>query len=110
MNELVKRLGTEKYEYSAAAFTGDYCGLIENSKDLKSIQDKISSIKTNCQNFNGTRLTYSIKDEAEKFNSNVTGSKFLIVLTDGYDNFLWGMGIDLMKYDIKKIAVIIIKF
>lgn len=104
MNELVKRLGTEKYEYSAAAFTGDYCGLIENSKDLKSIQDKISSIKTNCQNFNGTRLTYSIKDEAEKFDSNVTGSKFLIVLTDGYDNFLWGMGIDLMKYDIKKIA------
>lgn len=104
MNELVKRLGTEKYEYSAAAFTGDYCGLIENSKDLKSIQDKISSIKTDCQNFNGTRLTYSIKDEAEKFNSNIPGSKFLIVLTDGYDNFLWGMGIDLMKYDIKKIA------
>lgn len=104
MNELVKRLGTEKYEYSAAAFTGDYCGLIENSKDVKAIQDKISSIKTNCQNFNGTRLTNSIIDEADKFDTSTTGSKFLIVLTDGYDNFIFGIGIDLMKYDIKKIA------
>lgn len=104
MNELVRRLGTKNYEYSAAAFTGDYCKLIENSKDSKAIQNKISSIKTECQNFNGTRLTSSIKDEANKFDTKVPGSKFLIVLTDGNDNSLFGVGMDLSKYEINKIA------
>lgn len=104
MNELVRRLGTKNYEYSAAAFTGDYCKLIENSKDSKAIQNKISSIKTECQNFNGTRLTSSIKDEANKFDTKVPGSKFLIVLTDGNDNSLFGIGMDLSKYEINKIA------
>lgn len=104
MNELVRRLGTKNYEYSASAFTGDYCKLIENSKDSKAIQNKISSIKTECQNFNGTRLTSSIKDEANKFDTKVPGSKFLIVLTDGNDNSLFGIGMDLSKYEINKIA------
>ncbi len=104
MNELIRRLGTKNYEYSASAFTGDYCKLIENSKDSKAIQNKISSIKTECQNFNGTRLTSSIKDEANKFDTKVPGSKFLIVLTDGNDNSLFGVGMDLSKYEINNIA------
>lgn len=104
MNELVKRLGTEKYEYSAAAFTADYCSLIENSKDLEKIQEKISSIKTDCQNFNGTSITDSVLDEVKKFDTNATGSKFIILLTDGNDNTYFGFPHNFTEYGLKKIA------
>ncbi len=85
MTSLVDRLGTEKYEYSVHAFTGDYCDLIVNSKNTEAIKTKIDSLKTDCQNFNGTELSESIRKYAKTFDLETPGEKYMLVLTDGGD-------------------------
>lgn len=85
MKSLVDRLGIDKYEYSVHAFTGDYCSLITQSQDKEAIKEKIDSLKTDCQNFNGTELSGSIRKYAKTFDFETPGVKYMIVLTDGLD-------------------------
>ncbi len=111
MNSLIERLGTEKYEYSVHAFTGDYCNLITQSKDKEEIQNKINSLKEECQNFNGTELSGSIRKYANTFDFEIPGVKYMIVLTDGVDAGLFTYELysyNLSNYKKKGIKIITI--
>ena len=85
MTSLVDKLGTENYEYSVYAFTANYCDVIKYSKDSLAIKKGINSLKTDCQKFNGTDMSGSIKKFANTFKDDVYGAKYMIVLTDGVD-------------------------
>ena len=85
MTSLVDRLGTDKYTYSVYAFTSSYCDIAVNSKDKKTVIDGINSLKTECQNFNGTDMSGAVRKYASKFDTDSYGKKYMIVLTDGQD-------------------------
>ena len=85
MTSLVDRLGTDKYTYSVYAFTSSYCDIAVNSKDKDTIVNGINSLKTECQNFNGTDMSGAVRKYASKFDTNSYGKKYMIVLTDGQD-------------------------
>lgn len=85
MTSLVDRLGTDKYTYSVYAFTSSYCDIAVNSKDKDTIINGINSLKTECQNFNGTDMSGAVRNYASKFDTNSYGKKYMIVLTDGQD-------------------------
>lgn len=86
MNGLVNRLGVKDYYYSVYAFTNSYCDIVTSSRDKKTITDGINSLKTSCQNFNGTDMSGSIRKYSSKFDFNSYGKKYMIVLTDGIDS------------------------
>lgn len=85
MTSLVDRLGTDKYTYSVYAFTSSYCDIAVNSKDKDVITKGINSLKTECQNFNGTDMSGAVRKYSSKFDTNSYGKKYMIVLTDGQD-------------------------
>lgn len=89
MNGLVDRLGVKDYYYSVYAFTGSYCDIISSSRDKKAITNGINSLKTTCQNFNGTNLSGAIRKYSSNFDFNSYGKKYMIVLTDGIDSGLF---------------------
>lgn len=85
MTSLVDELGTENYEYSVYGFTASYCPMIVRSNDSMEIKRSINRLKTECQRFNGTDMSGSIKKYATTFRDDVYGAKYIIVLTDGVD-------------------------
>lgn len=85
MTSLVDELGTEDYEYSVYGFTASYCPMIVRSNDSMEIKRSINRLKTECQRFNGTDMSGSIKKYATTFRDDVYGAKYIIVLTDGVD-------------------------
>ena len=85
MNALVDQLGTDNYEYSVYAFTADYCEMIKYSNNATAIKQNINRLKKECQRFNGTDMSGSIKKYANTFKNDVYGAKYMIVLTDGKD-------------------------
>lgn len=85
MTSLVDELGTEDYEYSVYGFTASYCPMIVRSNDSLEIKRSINRLKTECQRFNGTDMSGSIKKYATTFRDDVYGAKYIIVLTDGVD-------------------------
>ena len=103
MEKIVSGLGTNDYSYSISGFTGDYCELLKDSKDIDTIKTKINSLKTNCQNFNGTRLNDTIWDEANKFDNESYGHKYIIILTDGKNEELFAKDEIMRNYILEKI-------
>ena len=85
MTSLVDELGTENYEYSVYGFTASYCPMIVRSNNAIDIKRSINKLKTECQRFNGTDMSGSIKKYATTFRDDVYGAKYIIVLTDGKD-------------------------
>lgn len=85
MTSLVDELGTENYEYSVYGFTASYCPMIVRSNNAIEIKRSINKLKTECQRFNGTDMSGSIKKYATTFRDDVYGAKYIIVLTDGKD-------------------------
>lgn len=85
MTSLVDELGTENYEYSVYGFTASYCPMIVRSNNNLDIKRSINKLKTECQRFNGTDMSGSIKKYATTFRDDVYGAKYIIVLTDGKD-------------------------
>lgn len=104
MQKLVSGLGTKDYLYSVSGFTGDYCELIKDSNNIDNINTKINSLKTSCQNFNGTRLNSTISDEADKFDNESYGHKYIIVLTDGRNAEFFGKDEIMYNFAIDRIA------
>lgn len=86
MSSLVQKLGVDKYEYSIYSFTSDYCDIVKSSNNQDAIINGINSLKTECQNFNGTSVTGAIQKYASNFKDDVYGNKYMIVLTDGIDS------------------------
>lgn len=89
MSSLVERLGTDKYQYSVYAFTHSYCDIISGSKDKDAIIKGINSLKTECQEFNGTDMSGAVRKYSSKFDTTSYGKKYMIVLTDGIDTGLF---------------------
>lgn len=104
MQKLVNGLGTKDYLYSVSGFTGDYCELIKDSNDIDNISTKINSLRTDCQNFNGTRLNDTIRNEADKFDNESYGHKYIIVLTDGKNTELFRNDEIMYSFEISSIA------
>lgn len=125
MNSLIDQLSaittttsqfdTSNMRYSVSAFTQDYCALQDWSQSAESAKSAIASVKTNCQNFNGTRVQDSVKKMANSISAKQWGSKYVIVLTDGKEScgglFSWCPSLsssELKKYKENGIRIITI--
>jgi hypothetical protein len=86
MNSLIDSLSEKEIYYKTAAFTGDYCKLMDSSKDVEAVKQSLESIKTNCQNFNGTKVFSALEKAYNDINVSNFGIKYIILLTDGHDN------------------------
>ena len=103
MNTLVERLGTNDYTYSVKGFTGNICDLIESSQDKEEIKSKIESLRTECQTFNGTLMSDTIRKAKSEFDFSQPGVKYIIVLTDGREvaSGLFGYVNELANYELE---------
>lgn len=85
MQALVNQLGSEDILYSVAAFTFDYCRLLDWTDDVGAVNEAIDSIRETCQRFNGTHIQGPTRRMANSIDTTLWGSKYVIVLTDGHE-------------------------
>ena len=99
MNDLVERLGTDDYIYSVHSFTHNNCDILDGSTDIEEIKNSINSIKTTCQNFNGTYISGAIREYNSHFNDDIPGERYMIVLTDGTETGFGVIGLMDFEYN-----------
>ena len=82
---LIEASNLDEVKFGAAKFTGDYtelCGGFDNSKET--LFEKIESLKTTEETFNGTHIAEAIISACNNFNADdLNHRKFIILLTDG---------------------------
>lgn len=74
-----------KIEFGLAKFTGTYTLMAELGSDEELLNEKLESIRTGEENFNGTYIETSLMKSINHFNDNDNDHrKFVVMLTDGY--------------------------
>lgn len=83
--KLIETSDEKKIQFGLAKFTADYTELCSGFNNKKSsLYDKLDSIKTTEENFNGTHIAKSIIEACNNFSKDdLDHRKFIILLTDG---------------------------
>lgn len=75
----------DEIEFGLAKFTADYTLMCKLGSDVDSLTEKLESIKTDEETFNGTYIETSLIKSIEQFSKNDNKHRnFVVMITDGY--------------------------
>lgn len=86
VNALITKL-QGNYRFGAGKFTGQYQELVGLSSDKQTVINRISSIKTQNENFSGTYIGAAVEGGLKQFGDEQgQNRRYMILLTDGTDS------------------------
>lgn len=85
MAEQLIEMSGEEIKFGLAKFTGSYTLMAELGSDTDTLNEKLESIKTEEEEFNGTYIETSLMKSIDLFDKNDNEHRnFVVMLTDGY--------------------------